>query len=138
MALKLHHSFWLELRFCSNNQIFKLFEYSMIQIDYLIMSHVFEQVILNYFTDLGMRRHLIVVIFLKNTIFSKFSLYHEHYNNILLLRSHNFLVFCRQNNDLCDIPGMICCSQIFEYLVEIWDIWLKIFENMTLQYLKEP
>ena len=26
----------------SNNQIFKLFEYNMIQIDYLITTHVFE------------------------------------------------------------------------------------------------
>ena len=34
----------------ANNQIFKLFEYSMIQIDYLIISLVFEYVILNFFT----------------------------------------------------------------------------------------
>ena len=37
----------------SNNQVSKLFEYSMIQIDYLIMSHVFEYVILNFFSDFG-------------------------------------------------------------------------------------
>ena len=37
----------------SNNQIFKLFEYSMIQIDYLIMSHVFEYVTSDYFNDFG-------------------------------------------------------------------------------------
>ena len=56
----------------SNNQIFKLFEYSMIQIDYLIMSHVFEYVISIFFVILGRKRHLIKEIFLKTQFSVKF------------------------------------------------------------------
>ena len=42
----------------SNNQIFKLFEYSMIQINYLVISLVFEYVILNFLPDFGYEKEL--------------------------------------------------------------------------------
>ena len=82
-----------------------------------------------FFSDFGRKRHLIKEFFLENTISGQFPLYHEHQNNIPLLRSPTFFWFI-------GVKAIIYVThQAWYAVVKYLNIWLK-FGIFGWKYLK--
>ena len=65
----------------------------------------------------------------RNTVLSQFLLDNEYQINLHFIRAPSSSVWWAKKEEFYLSPSLLHCGQIFEYLVEIGHIWLKIFEK---------